>query len=371
VRLVIVETAKLIPAQLRWQQKFRQQAEVVEWLDTPARMAEFTTAPLRWSGQVVGFVGEVYMLLPERRGLFTLGPFQYVSVTLREPHRSPTLGEQLLIAGRVAGTTMIDLPLLGPVLLPTLSLVALVPSTPPDGEAKWVEEPRVRWRTLTYDEQGKLHDATFYTEEGQLRWRWQYTYTEQGRRLARTSTDTTDVPRWTIRYRYDAAGRLQEKLEFAADQSLSRHWHYTYNAQGLAAEEANYDANDTLLWKWRFAYNAHGQRIEESNHTADGTLLWKRRYLYNAQQQVTGEHQYDAMDKLMWRRLYTYDPRGNRLEEILYKGDGSLDSRWRYTYDAYDSYGNWRQRTESKWVQGAAQSDLAPVQVTYRTLIYY
>jgi YD repeat-containing protein len=367
---VIVETAKLIPAQVHWQQKFRQHAQVVQWLDTPARMAEFITAPMRWSGHVVGFAGEVYMLLPERRSLFTLAPFQYVTVTLPEPHLSPTLGDQLLIAGRVAGTTMIDLPLLGPVLIPTLALVALAPSTPPAGAAEWVEEPRVRWRTMTYDEQGKLHDVTFYTEEGQLRWRWQYTYTEQGHRVARTSTDTTDVPRWTIRYRYDAAGRLQEKLEFTADQSLSRRWQYTHNAQGLAMEEANYDANDTLLWKWRFAYNAHGQRIEESNHTADGALLWKRRYLYNAQQQVTEEHQYDAMGKLMWRRLYTYDPHGNRLEEILYKGDGSLDSRWRYTYDAYDSYGNWLQRTESKWVRGAAQTDLAPVQVTYRTLIY-
>jgi YD repeat-containing protein len=371
VRSVVVETAKLTPARVRWQQSFRQQAHVAQWLGTPDLVAQFTTAPRRWHGQVVGFVGEIYQLLPEQTSVFTLAPFQFIVVRSQTGQTLPKFGEQVIVAGRVEGTTLLDLPLVGPILLPELSLVALAPATPPLSWPEWTEEPRVRGRTTTYDAQGKLHEAAFFNEDGVLRWRWQYTYTPQGHRQTRTSTDTANVPRWTMRYVYDATGRLQEKVELAADQSLARRWQYTYGQQGRLLEEANYDANGTLLWRWRYAYDARGQRVEESNHTASGDLLWKRRYLYNAHQQVAEEHQYDAAGALMWKRHYTYDAHGNRVDETLYKADGSLESRWRYTYDTYDGYGNWLKRTESKWVQKSAQADFEPVQVTYRTLEYY
>jgi YD repeat-containing protein len=371
VRSVVVEAAKLIPVRVRWQQSFGKQAHIAQWLDTPDLVAQFTTAPMRWHGQVVGFVGALYQLLPERTSVFTLAPFQFIALRPQAAQTLPKFGERVIVAGRVEGTTLLDLPVVGQILLPELSLVALAPPAPPESGPEWTEEPRMRRRTMAYDAQGKLHDAAFFNEDGVLRWRWQYTYTPQGRRLTRTSTDTTNVPRWTIRYGYDATGRLQEKVELAADQSLARRWQYTYDQQGWLMEETNYDANGTLLWRWRYAYNAEGQRVEESNHTASGDLLWKRRYLYNAHQQVAEEHQYDAAGALMWKRHYTYDAHGNRLEETLYKANGALESRWQYTYDTYDSHGNWLKRTESKWVQRAAQADFEPVQVTYRTLVYY
>jgi hypothetical protein len=73
----------------------------------------------------------------------------------------------------------------------------------------------------------------------------------------------------------------------------------------------------------------------------------------------------------MWKRLYTYDTQGNRTAERLYKADGTLESHWQYTYNAYDAYGNWLQRTESKWLPTSVQAELEPVQVTYRTLLYH
>jgi YD repeat-containing protein len=236
---------------------------------------------------------------------------------------------------------------------------------------EWLEEPRMRVQTMTYDAQGKRYDTAFYNEHGMLRWQWRYTYTPEGRIQTRISTDTGRDPRWTIRYLYDAAGRVREKLEVAADQALARRWQYLYDAQGLLVEETNFDSYGTLLWKWRYTYNTQGQRVEESNHTANGAILWKRRYVYDTHQRLTEEYHYDAAASLLWQRHYTYDTHGDRSEEVLYNGNGTLQSRWRYTYEGYDPYGNWLKRTEAKWVQTADHADFAPVQVTYRTLRYH
>ena len=371
VRSVVIETAKLLPARLQWQQDFRQQAHIVEWLDTPDRVAQFMTAPMRWHGQVVGFVGTLHKQLPERTSIYTIAPFQFVVLRPETSSQLPNVGEQALVAGQVAGTTVVELPGAGQVLLPELAVVAMAPAVPPPSWAEWLEEPRVRGQTMTYDAQGKLHDTAFYNEAGMLRWQWQYIYTPEGRIQARISTDTGHDPRWTLQYLYDTAGRLREKVEAAADHAVARRWQYLYDAQGLLSEETNYDSHGALLWKWRYTYNAQGQRVEESNHTADGTVLWKRRYVYNAHNHLTEESHYDAAATLLWQRHYSYDTHGNRSEEVLYKGNGTLQSRWRYTYEAYDTYGNWLKRTEATWVQTAEHADFEPVQVTYRTLLYY
>jgi YD repeat-containing protein len=319
VRSVVLETAKLLPARLRWQQDFRQQAHIVEWLDTPDRVAQFTTAPTQWHGQVVGFVGTLHQRLPARTSVFTIAPFQFVVLRAEKSSLLPTDGEQVLVAGRVEGTAMVELPVAGQALLPELSVVAVAPAAPPPSWTEWLEEPRVRIQTMTYDAQGKLHDTAFYNEHGMLRWHWRYTYTPEGRLQTRISTDTGHDPRWIMRYLYDAAGRLREKLEVAADHALARRWQYLYDAQGFLVEETNFDSHGAVLWKWRYTYNTQGQRVEESNHTANGAILWKRRYVYDTHQHLTEEYQYDAAATLLWQRHYTYDTHGNRSEEVLSK----------------------------------------------------
>lgn len=371
VQSVVVETAKLIPVRIRWQQNFRSQAHIVHWLETPDLVAQFTTAPMQWHEQVVGFVGELHQLLPARTSVFILAPFQFIAIQPQASLALPNVGEPALVAGRVVGTTVVELPVVGQVLLPELSAVAIAPAVPPTNWPEWSEEPRRLWQTTTYDAQGKLRDTAHYTAEGTLRWRWHYTYTAQGRRMERLSTDAAQVPRWTIRYIYDPTGRLQEKTEVAADQSVTRRWHYTYDAQGRLIEEANYDDQNALLWKWRYAYNPQGQRVEESNHTGNGALLWRRLYVYDLHNRLTQESQYNAADTLMWKHAYAYDTHGNRIDETLYKGNGILRGRSRYTYEAYDTYGNWLKRTESKWVEQAGQADFVPTQVLYRTLRYH
>ena len=101
----------------RWQQDFRQQAHIVEWLDTPDRVAQFMTAPMRWHGQVVGFVGTLHKQLPERTSIYTIAPFQFVVLRPETSSQLPNVGEQALVAGQVAGTTVVELPGAGARLL--------------------------------------------------------------------------------------------------------------------------------------------------------------------------------------------------------------------------------------------------------------
>jgi hypothetical protein len=123
VRSVVIDTAKLLPARLRWH------------------------------GQVVGFIGKLHKRLPDRTSIFTMAPWQFVMVRSEKPSLLPDGEGEVLIAGRVTGTTVVELPEAGRARLPELSVVAIAPAVPPPSWAEWLEEPRMRVRTMTYDAQ--------------------------------------------------------------------------------------------------------------------------------------------------------------------------------------------------------------------------
>jgi YD repeat-containing protein len=371
VHTAVIETARVVPAQVRWQQAFGARAQVTEWLESPAIHAQFTADPSRWQGKVVGFVGELYVRLPEALSVFTIAPFQFV-VVKHLPQTPLTIpGKTALIAGRVEGLTQVSLPLLETVWLPALHGVAIEAPAPPTAWTEWAEEARVLWRTLTYTPQGQRTEAAFYDADGALRWRWRYTYNSHGHTAARASFGAQEDLRWTTYYTYTPTGNLLEKTEFTADQVLTRRWRYTYDTMGYLSEEANYDATNALLWQWRYAYDAQGRKLAESSHTANGALLWTWRYTYDAQGHLTTESRYDTAGSLLWTRRYTYDAHGNQIGEATYKTNGALESKWQYTYEAYDALGNWTKQTKAKWVATPDTASFEPVQVTYRTLTYY
>ena len=371
VHTVVIETAQLVHAQVRWRQAFGAKAQVAEWLDSGATWAQFTSDPNPWQNKVVGFLGELHTLLREDIGVFAIAPFQFVVIQNLPSTPWTKPGGTALLAGRVEGMTQVQLPPLGGVWIPKLRYVAMDVSTPPASWTEWTEKSRVLWRTLTYDRQGNRTEAVFYDPDGALRWRWRYTYNSNGHKMERVSTGADADLRWTVYYTYDPKGNILEKAEFTADQTLARHWRYTYDKIGTMTEEANYDATGALLGRWRYAYDVQGRRVGESNHTANGALAWKWRYTYDAQGHLTEESRYDAVGTLLWQGRYTYDANGNRTGEATYRADGSLESQWHYNYDAYDTLGNWTKQTKARWVTTSGNRGFDPAQVTYRTLTYH
>ena len=78
VHTVVVETAQLIPAQVRWQQAFGIGAQVTGWLAAGVTSAQFTSDPSPWQNKVIGFLGKLHALLLEDIGVFAIAPFQFV-----------------------------------------------------------------------------------------------------------------------------------------------------------------------------------------------------------------------------------------------------------------------------------------------------
>ncbi|HJZ66916.1 MAG TPA: hypothetical protein VKF81_02140 [Blastocatellia bacterium] len=131
------------------------------------------------------------------------------------------------------------------------------------------------------------------------------------------------------------------------------------------------------FYRYSFNYDARGNRVEEA------------RYKRNDRRIGTS---IDLVDRM----IYTYDQSGRRTESALYDNSGVLIRRWRYvfegsmypdeaeelrrdgsvidkTYYTYeiDPTGNWVKRTSSKWISTDGKQLLAPIEVTYRTIVYY
>jgi YD repeat-containing protein len=240
----------------------------------------------------------------------------------------------------------------------------------PESDPDWQQKPRILWRTIAYDAQGKRTEAAFYTDTGTLRWKWRYTYDTQGNRIGRASYDTTGTLRWTWRYRYDTQGNITEHTEYNADGTLTRRWQYVYDTTGKLLEKANYHTSGSRLWKWRYTYDASGRRTAKTQYTAHDIVVRQWQYTYDASGHLLEETHYSAIGTPMWQYRYAYDASGNVTEEHRYKADGSLLGKWRHIY-AYDTRGNWIRRTTARWVTTAHVPFFEPSEMTYRTLTYY
>ena len=248
----------------------------------------------------------------------------------------------------------------------------LIPSLPahPGLSPDWQQGPRLPWRTMVYDFQGKRTEAIFYTDGGTRRWLWRYTNDSQGHRLTRTSYAADGSVRWARRYFYASRGRVTSQTEHDAAGKLARRWYYTYDAAGHVIEERNVDANGALVWQWRYAYDASGRRIEKTQYTIHDTRVQTWFYTYDSAGNLLEKAAYSANNALRWKRRYIYNPQGGILEEHHYRTDGSLQGKWRYTY-VYDARGNWVKRTTATWVTIGRLAFFEPSEITFRRFMYY
>jgi hypothetical protein len=223
---------------------------------------------------------------------------------------------------------------------------------------------------------------------------------------------------------YDKKGNRTEHVRSSAEGAISSKIVFTYNAQGNETEASQYNASGVPESRTTSTYDAKGYRTESHSYADDGTLTRRIAFIYDAQGNEIAAHSYTPEGAPESNTLSTYDDRGNLEETTWYdanggqegqvvytrdaKGtllssvafdyapDGTLQSRTDASYDArgnptevvwssdnskfkrretstyrYDIFGNWIQRTTTKWVSKGSTSSFEPPVVTYRTIIYY
>lgn len=135
----------------------------------------------------------------------------------------------------------------------------------------------------------------------------------------------------------------------------------------------------TSLYRWVFKHDTRGNRVEAKiyrrvfGRSDDHRLLsdtQKIIYRYDDKDRRVETASYDSRDRLLQKWIYTYEDSPNPTQRDEYKSDGSLAIKESYSYE-YDERGNWIKRVTSKLPSKSGESQLEPVEVTYRTITYH
>ncbi len=125
--------------------------------------------------------------------------------------------------------------------------------------------------------------------------------------------------------------------------------------------------------KFKYKYDARGnimERIVES----EGRV--KRRGVYKFPAGRKELLSYADGKDLDYKRVEALDAKGNVAEVTateLAAGDGDEPYTVKHSYTAYEFYarGNWIKRLKSEWTTEGGKPRYVPVQVEYRTIVYF
>lgn len=121
--------------------------------------------------------------------------------------------------------------------------------------------------------------------------------------------------------------------------------------------------------KFNYKYDARGNIRERIVEGGDGRVTRRGVYKFRAGHKELLSYA-DGKD-LDYRRVEKLDARGNvvELEEFEIKAD----SKKKYSYTAYefDARGNWVRRVKSEWTTEGGKPRYVPLQVEYRTIVYF
>ena len=116
----------------RWIEPFLRKYGVEVWIDSPEMKSRLASNPFQWKGKIVGLVAEFGVMLTQDSGVFSLGPdLAFVAVKGLPSARFTRSGIQFLLAGRVQGTSQVQLPFLGSTPVPELNFIGAEPAPPP------------------------------------------------------------------------------------------------------------------------------------------------------------------------------------------------------------------------------------------------
>ncbi len=190
---------------------------------------------------------------------------------------------------------------------------------------------------------------------------------------------------------YDLRGNMTEER----DSSPAPYHLYSYDSKGDRLEKNartpittgppttadwGFLSNvSTTLYRWVFKHDTRGNRIEAKKYrrmfgrSDDHRFLsdtQKVTYRYEDNDRRVETASYDSRDRLLQKWVYIYDSSPTPTQRDEYKSDGSLAGKEFYTYE-YDDRGNWIKRVTSKLSTKNGNSQVEPVEVTYRTIIYH
>lgn len=114
--------------------------------------------------------------------------------------------------------------------------------------------------------------------------------------------------------------------------------------------------------------------VARINFKPDGPVEGARSLLELTVYDISGKRidnrTYPVINSTAGQETYDYDEAGRLLRTTVRNEQGAILSRTEYSYE-FDAMGNWVKMTSSVVVSESGQQRLEPVEVAYRTIVYY
>jgi hypothetical protein len=108
----------------------------------------------------------------------------------------------------------------------------------------------------------------------------------------------------------------------------------------------------------------------EANGLVEGARSLLELTVYDISGKRIDNKTYPVVNSSLGQETYDYDEEGRLLRTTVRNEQGVVLSRTEYSYE-FDAVGNWVKMTSSLVVSESGQQRLEPVEVAYRTIIYY
>ncbi len=250
--------------------------------------------------------------------------------------------------------------------------VSVATAVPIEKDGIWEPGEQKPVSTDAYDKSGNGTEHVIYTAEGAVGSKVVFTYDTQGNETEVNLYDANGARESHSVSTYDAEGHKMETRSYAADGTLTRRTVFAHDTHGNETAARSSTPEGAPESNTLSTYDDRGNLEETAWYYANGGQEGQVVYKRGAKGTLLSSVAFDyAPDRTPRSRTdATYDARGNPTEVVWYSDNSQFKKRETSTY-RYDIFGNWIQRTTTKWVSKGSTSSFEPPVVTYRTIIYY
>src|SRR5712692_901381 len=250
--------------------------------------------------------------------------------------------------------------------------VSVAAAVPIDKDGTWEPGEQKPVSADAYAKSGNSTEHVIYTSEGTVGSKVVFTYDPQGNETEVNLYNANGAPESRSVSTYEAEGHKTETRSYAADGTLTRRTVFTYDAHGNKTAARSSTSEGAPESSTLSTYDDRGNLEETTwyyaNGVQEGQVVYKRDAKGTLLSSVAFDYAPDGT--LRSRTDATYDARGNPTEVVWYSANSQFKRRETSTY-RYDIFGNWIQRTTTKWVSKGSTSSFEPPVVTYRAITYY
>lgn len=260
----------------------------------------------------------------------------------------------------------------------------------------WVEGPRRKEETFSFDRQGRVVESIIFDVDSSVSMKSNLIYDNDGCLAESTALNGDDALLYRTIYTYDPENTCT-LMVYGADKVLEEKVVFTDDSEGKPAQRITYYPDGSLKTRWVREVDTggvvtkkcivygpdgsitgsrtetddpSGKEFQKCLYDGDGSLKSKSLSYYDSERRERERRNYDNKGALEGRLTWTYDASGNLTRTMEYSAEDEIEEERLFVYE-YDDVGNWTKRTFLILVLGSELPAYRPGPFIYRTITYW